>query len=78
MFMACILYVNCYTCIINLFCMTDCISLRRGTSKLLELVPNPFDLLIKLCSIQAKHVDDLCVSSTEFLLASVECPWHPK
>ena len=50
--MACIFYVNCYTCIINLFCMTDCISLRRGTSKLLELVPNPFDLFNKLCSKQ--------------------------
>ena len=30
--------------------MTDCISLRRGTSKLLELVPYPFDLFNKLCS----------------------------
>ena len=34
--------------------MTDCNSLRRGTSKLLELVPNPFDLFNKLCS---KHGD---------------------
>ena len=32
--------------------MTDCNSLRRGTSKLLELVPNPFDLFNKLCSKQ--------------------------
>ena len=34
--------------------MSDCNSLRRGTSKLLELVPNPFDLFNKLCS---KHGD---------------------
>ena len=34
---------------------TDCNSLRRGTSKLLELVPNPFDLFNKLCSKQTTH-----------------------
>ena len=34
--------------------MTDCNSLRRGISKLSELVPNPFDLFNKLCSKQLK------------------------
>ena len=36
-----------------LFRMTYCITLRRGTSKLLELVPNPFDDINKICSKQA-------------------------
>ena len=32
--------------------MTDYISLRRGISKLSELVPNPIDMFNKLCSKQ--------------------------
>jgi len=32
--------------------MTYCITSRRGTSKLLELVPNPFDDINKICSKQ--------------------------
>ena len=32
--------------------MTYCIISRRGTSKLLELVPNPFDDINKICSKQ--------------------------
>ena len=32
--------------------MTHCITSRRGTSKLLELVPNPFDDINKICSKQ--------------------------
>ena len=32
--------------------MTYCITLRRGTSKLSELVPNPFDDINKKCSKQ--------------------------
>ena len=51
-----ILPVNCY--IIYLFCMTACIRLRRGTSKLLELVPIPFDQFNKLCS---KHQNNVLV-----------------
>ena len=35
-----------------LFRMTYCITSRRGTSKLLELVPNPFDDTNKICSKQ--------------------------
>ena len=34
--------------------MTYCITSRRGTSKLLELVPNPFDDINKICSKQTK------------------------
>ena len=34
--------------------MTYCITSRRGTSKLLELVPNPFDDINKICSKQNK------------------------
>ena len=37
-----ILPVNCY--IFHLICMTDCVRLKRGTSKLLERVLSPFDL----------------------------------
>ena len=33
--------------------MTHCITSRRGTSKLLELVPNPFDDINKICSKQS-------------------------
>ena len=32
--------------------MTYCITSKRGTSKLLELVPNPFDDINKICSKQ--------------------------
>ena len=32
--------------------MTYCITSRRGTNKLLELVPNPFDDINKICSKQ--------------------------
>ena len=35
--------------------MTYCITLRRGTSKLSELVPNPFDNINKICSKQNKQ-----------------------
>ena len=47
--------------------MTPCISLRRGTSKLLELVPYPFDLFNKLCSkqntiCQKKHTRNLATN----------------
>lgn len=34
------------------FRMAYCISLRRGTSKFLELVSNPFDVINKICSKQ--------------------------
>ena len=36
--------------------MTHCITSRRGTSKLLELVPNPFDDINKICSKQTLEV----------------------
>ena len=35
--------------------MTHCITSRRGTSKLLELVPNPFDDINKICSKQKNN-----------------------
>ena len=35
--------------------MTYCITSRRGTSKLLELVPNPFDDINKICSKPTKN-----------------------
>ena len=35
-----------------LFRMTYCLTSRRATSKLLELVPNPFDNINKICSKQ--------------------------
>ena len=34
--------------------MTYCITSRRGTSKLLEIVPNPFDLMISIKYVQNK------------------------
>ena len=33
-----------------LFRMTYCITLRRRASKLIELVPNPFDNINEICS----------------------------
>ena len=33
-------------------------ALRRGTSKLLELVPNPFDDINKICSKQSKQLHE--------------------
>ena len=45
-FSLCILSVNLYT--IYLFCMTKCINLRRGTSKLSEIIPNHIDLFNNL------------------------------
>ena len=47
--------VNCYK--IYLICMTDSISLRRGTSKLLEIVPNPFDLFNNKCIMCDTHMN---------------------
>ena len=35
--------------------MTHCITSRRGNSKLLELVPNPFDDINKICSKQRER-----------------------
>ena len=37
--------------------MTYCITSRRGTSKLLEVFPNPFDYINKRCSKQYKIKD---------------------
>ena len=42
--------VTCQLLYHYLFRMTYCITSRRGTSKLLELVPNPFDDINKICS----------------------------
>ena len=44
--------VTCQLIYHYLFRMTYCITSRRGTSKLLELVPNPFDDINKICSKQ--------------------------
>ena len=60
--------VTCQLLYHYLFRMTFCITSRRGTSKLLELVPNPFDDINKICS---KHIQ--CAS---LLLPSVDGCLH--
>ena len=51
--------------------MTYWITSRRGTSKLLELVPNPFDDINNICSKQTKFfLNDLfvCVFFTDLFV----------
>ena len=54
--------------------MTDCIRLKRGTSKLLERVPNPFDDINKICSKQKQKTSVfLCVVKNR--LSKITLTW---